>query len=132
MISPKEIRVLRYDHDRHLSDLAAVQTREMTTNSYGEAVYSYTTVGTYACGFAFSPFKFRAREANSQVTEGVSEIFVRARFSYDAVDSIERDGRVILVRRYGIAVSPPETYEVQGFAEQNISGIIVNLKRVEM
>jgi hypothetical protein len=39
---------------------------------------------------------------------------------------------VRLTKRYDVALTTPETYEIQGFSERGPSGLILNLQRVEV
>ena len=63
--------------------------------------------------------------------EGTSEILVRARIPMSYYDSIDQEDRLILTYRHGTTYATPETYEIQGFVERGVAGLVVNLKRVE-
>lgn len=115
-----------------MTDRCTIQTRGNARSTVGEMVPTFTSAATdVPCAFEFSPFKFRAREF-ADVGVETSEILVRARISNDYLNTISQDDRIVLTKRYGTALTEPETYEVQGFAEHSASGMILNLRRVEV
>jgi hypothetical protein len=80
---------------------------------------------------AYSPFKFRAREVlrGDRAPVILSEILVRARLPYEATGVIDTDDRVVLTHKWGQPIDPPEVYEVQGYEEKTVYGLILNLRR---
>lgn len=132
MIHRRQLAVQRARNVEHMTDVVVYQDVTISTDSYGGVSRSYSTTATYACGLAFSPFKFRAREIDTEVAEGVSEVLVRARFPQAALGVIQSEGRCILVKKWGETLTTPVTFEVQGFEEMILDGIIINLKRLEL
>lgn len=132
MISPRELANIRHQFDRHLNDTAVHLRRSDTTGTFGEQIATFNTAGTYRCGFAFSPFKFRSRERGDEIGEQVGEIYIRARFSSAVQGVIDSDDRIVLVKQFGKELSSPAVFEVQGFEELTIGGLIINLRRVEI
>lgn len=132
MINQRELVQIRHEFDRALNDTVVHLRRSNVTGSFGEQRATFNTVGTYRAGFAFSPFKFRSRERGDEVGEQVGEIYVRARFSLDHQGVIDGDDRIVLVKQFGHELSSPAVFEVQGFEELTIGGLIINLRRVEI
>lgn len=128
MISPDELAQIRRDNERHLHDQLTHLRRTAATDVYGGQSVSWSTVATWRCGFAYSPFKFRAREVLADSRTPISEILVRARMPDAARNTIDTDDRVILTHKFGEEVAY-ETYDVQGFEELTIYGFILNLRR---
>jgi hypothetical protein len=130
--SQREIGQIRRDFAASLHDRVIHQHRVSTTGSYGEEVKSYEDVATVAVGLAFSPFKFRSREAGNEIGEQVGEIFVRCRLPWDYRGRIEKEDRLVLTHLFDNEIDPPVVYEVQGWEEMTVGGLIINLRRVEL
>jgi hypothetical protein len=128
VISPDELAQIRHENERALHDELVHLRRTATTGAYGEQAATYTTVATWPCGFAYSPFKFRSREVLADARTPISEILVRARMPQAARGTIDTDDRVVLVKKFGEALDPPQTYDVQGFEELTVYGFILNLR----
>ena len=123
--------MMRYMYDALMPDKCTISVRANTLDSTGQPIASWSSLATdVACGFETSPFKFRAREIVAG-GEGTSEILVRARIPMSYYDSIDHEDRLILTYRHGTTYATPETYEIQGFVERGVAGLVVNLKRVE-
>lgn len=132
MLSDSELRQIRRENTRYLTDRLVHLRRVQTTGSYGEAISTYATASSWACGFAYSPFKFRSREmmrGGDRATIAVSEILVRARLPQEAKGQIDTDDRVVLTHKFGEALEEPQIYEVQGYEEITVYGLILNLRR---
>jgi hypothetical protein len=132
MINRRQLAVFRDRNERYMTDTVLHMRAVLSTGSYGESARTYTTAATYACGFAFSPFKFRAREIDSEVAMEISEVLVRARLPQSAQGQIESEDRLVLIKKWGETLDTPVSFEVQGFEEMVLPGIIVNLKRIEL
>lgn len=134
MISPDELAQIRRDSENALTDRIVHLRRTTATGTYGEQIATFTTASTWPCGFAYSPFKFRSREVirGDRANVQLSEILVRVRIPQAARGEIDTDDRVVLVSKFGEALSNPEIYEVQGFEELTVYGIILNLRRTEV
>jgi len=132
LIDSKRIGVMRQFYESRLPDRCIIAKRSDTLSDSGQPVASYdtTTYTDIPCGFEFSPFKFRSREVVAG-GEGTSEILVRARMSVDYFNIVESDDRIVLTSRNGETYSTAETYEIQGFAERGLVGMVLNLKRAE-
>ena len=130
-LSALEIAQMQLDNVAHMPDTAVLMTRVNALDSYGQPIATWTDAATVPCGFEFSPYKFRAREMGLPGEE-TSEILVRARVSIDYYDVVSQSSRVRLTKRYDVALTTPETYEIQGFSERGPSGLILNLQRVEV
>lgn len=129
VISPGELADIRFENNRYLHDELAHLRRTATTGTYGEQVQTFTTVATWRCGFAYSPFKFRSREVLADARTPISEILVRARMPDEAQGTIDTDDRVVLTHKMGEALAEPHTFDVQGFEELTIYGFVLNLRR---
>ena len=132
MLSKSELSHARYESERYLTDRLVHLRRTVTTGSYGEAISSFATASSWPCGFAYSPFKFRSREVlrgGERASIPVSEILVRARVPQAMRGTIDTDDRVVLTYKFGEKLAEPEVYEVQGYEELTIYGMILNLKR---
>lgn len=132
MIHRRQLAVQRARNVERMTDTMVYQDATVSTDSYGSVSRSYSTTATYQCGLAFSPFKFRAREIDTDIAEGISEVLVRARFPQEALGVIQPEGRCILIKKWGETLDTPVTFEVQGFEEMVLGGIIINLKRLEL
>lgn len=130
-ISPTALDQLRLDNENYLPDKLVLMNRTDTLDEYGTPTKVYSTVGTYACGLAFSPFKFRSRETGG-LGEATSEILVRARVLMEVASLVSPDDIVVLVEKYGEPVVPTQTYQVEGFPEIVPTGAILNLRRSEL
>ena len=131
--STLELAQLKADNEGHLMDECTILTRSDALDAAGQPIPSWAEAATAVpCGFGFSPFKFRSREISVAGAEETSEILVRARISLDYFDTISQNDRLKLTKRFGSTYTTPETYEVQGFLERGPSGLVVNLKRVEL
>jgi hypothetical protein len=100
-------------------------------NAVGEAQVTWTDGDTIPCGLEFSPFKFRSRELLGE-GQDVGEILVRCRVPMKYYDTIQKEDRIRITKRHGVALTTAETYTVQGFAERGPSALVLNLKRVEL
>ena len=131
-LSTRELSMMRADNESHMMDTAVIYTRTDTLDDLGQPIPTWTEGDTIACGFAFSPFKFRSRELNIYGAEETSEILVRARVPSDYRDTLTTKDRLRLTHKFGVALTTGEDYDVQGFLEYGPSAMIVNLKRVEL
>ena len=123
--------VMRDYYDELMPDECTISRRTNTQDSTGQPVATWTAYATgVQCGFETSPFKFRAREIVAG-GEGTAEILVRARLPLSYYDTIDQEDRLILTKRHAGTLTVGETYEIQGFVERGMAGLIVNLKRVE-
>lgn len=131
MISPNELSHIRYENERYLTDRLVHLRRSVTTGTYGEVIATFTTASSWKCGMAYSPFKFRSREVmrGDRAPVPLSEILVRARMPQSAKDEIDTDDRVVLTHKFDELLDEPQVFEVQGFEELTIYGLILNLKR---
>jgi hypothetical protein len=131
MISKDELAQIRFENERYLTDRIVHLRRTSTTGTYGERVATFSTAGTYECGFAFSPFKFRSREVllGDRSPTYLSEILVRARMPKSAQGEIDTDDRVVLTHKWGEKLDEPQIYDVQGYEELTLYGLILNLRR---
>lgn len=134
MPTQRQIEAIRYRSVSLTGDVIQHMIRDANTTegTYGAPEKSYTTGQTYSVGVAFSPFKFRSREIGNEVGEQVAEIHARVRASFDLYNVVNKDDRIIHVKSFGNTLSPPVVYEVQGFDEITIAGVIINLKRAEL
>lgn len=115
-----------------MQDTAVIMNPTYTQDAMNQPVQTWVDGSTIVCGFGFSPFKFRSRELSTFGADESSEILVRARVSLDYQSEISPDSRLRLTHRYGVAVTPEQEYQVQGFSEVGPDSMIVNLKRVEL
>ncbi len=131
MISDGEIAQIRRESERYMTDTLVHLRRTTTTGGYGETVATFSTVSSWPCGMAYSPFKFRAREVmqGDRAPVALSEILVRARVPQAALGVIDTDDRVVLTHKWGEKLDEPQVYEVQGYEEMTIHGLIINLRR---
>lgn len=130
-LSEKELAQLQLDNEAHMNDLCTIRKRVDAQDTYGQPVATWSDEYTAVpCSFEFSPFKFRARETGVPGAE-TSEILVRARVPLSYYDIISREKRLRLTHRFGVQLTTPEDYEIQGFAERQAFGLTVNLQRVE-
>ena len=132
MLSKNELEQVRRENERYLTDRLVHLKRSQVLGSYGEPLPTYATYSTWRCGFAYSPYKFRSREVlrgGERATIPVSEILVRARLPQEAKGVIDTDDRVVLIHKFNEALEEPQVYEVQGYEEITIYGLILNLKR---
>lgn len=132
-VTDAQLTQMRAKYTHTLPDVAAYVTNTFTQDdSYG-TVKTTSVSSDFACGFEFSPFKFRAREAGvvgEQQSEILSRVRVR-RTDFDAL-AMDRTGIIRLKRRFDTLVNPVEDYEIQGFAEIGPVGVILNVQRVEL
>jgi hypothetical protein len=128
MISPDELSQIRRENERYLTDELVHLRRSVAQGDYGEEVQTFSTVATWACGFAYSPFKFRSREVLADARTPISEILVRARMPNAARDTIDTDDVVVLTRKFGEPVEH-QRFSVQGYEELTVYGFILNLKK---
>jgi hypothetical protein len=131
MLSPDELAQVRRENERYLTDRLVHLRRTVATGDRGQQVETFATVATWACGMAYSPFKFRSREVlrgGDRASIPVSEILVRARLPQAAQGTIDSDDRVALVEKFGEPVDPPELFDVQGYEERTIYGLVLNLR----
>ena len=119
-------------NELHMTDTAIILTRSDSNDEYGDPNPTYTPGTTISCGFGFSPFKFRARELDIYGAEESSEILVRARVSLDYQDAMTTKDRLRLTHSFGVELTTPQDYDIQGFLELGPSAMVVNLKRVEI
>ena len=131
-LSTLELGQMQSDNEAYMMDTAVIYTRTDAINSSGQPIETWTAGATIPCGFAFSPFKFRSRELAVYGAEETSEILVRARISLDYVDVLTTNDRLRLTHKHGIALTVAQDYDIQGFLEPGPSGLVVNLKRVEL
>lgn len=132
MISQRELSQIRSDFSRSLNDTVVHLSRSTATGTYGQPVRTFSTVATWSAGIAFSPFKFRSRERGDEIGEQVGEIYVRCRIPYEASGTIDKEDQLVLIKQFGLPVTPPKVFEVQGFEEVTVGGLIINLRRVEL
>ena len=131
LLTDSQRDVMRDYYDGLMPDKCTISRRTNTLDSAGQPIATWTSYATgVQCGFETSPFKFRAREIVAG-GEGTSEILVRARIPLSYYDAIDHEDRLILTYRHGATLTTPETYEIQGFLERGMAGLVVNLKRVE-
>ena len=131
VLSELELSVIQQTNEEHMNDVAHIMQRVDSVDSYGQPVPTWSAMhSNVPCSFEPSPFKFRAREVTSPGAE-TSEILVRARFPLSYYDDITQEKRIRLIKRFGVTLTTPEDYDVQGFVERQAFGINVNLKRVE-
>lgn len=131
-LSTSQLDIMNVSSEDRMMDTAVIMNRTDTRDDVGQPIPAWADGTTISCGFAFSPFKFRSRELGTLGAEESSEILVRARVSLDYQDEIVESSRLRLTYRYGVALTTPQTYEVQGFNEIGPSAMVVNLKRVEL
>jgi len=130
-LSAKELAQIQIDNEDHLNDVCYIMKRTDTQDGYGQPIAAWSAeYEDVPCSFEFSPFKFRARETGFPGAE-TSEILVRARLPLSYYDNISQEKRLRLISRFGSTLTTPEDYEIQGFAERQAWGIMVNLQRVE-
>ncbi len=131
-LSTRQLSVMRNSYGNRLQDTCDIHTRANTRDASGQPIATWTATYTdVACGFEFSPFKFRSREVVG-AGEETAEILVRARLPLSYYDTVNTNDRIILTDRFGDDNYPAdETYEIQGFLERGPAGLVVNLKRVE-
>lgn len=131
-LTARQMAQMKRSNEDRLSDRAVIVSRTDTLDAVGQPVATWTDVKTIDCAFGFSPFKFRSRELDTLGGEESSEILVRARVPIRYQSDIDTSTRLRLIARYGTTLDPAQTYEVQGFNEIGPSGMVVNLKRVEL
>lgn len=131
-ISPSQLRQMRRSNTERMMDRVVIINYTVSKDATGQEIKTYTDDLTIDCGFGFSPFKFRSRELGTLGAEESSEILVRARVSIEHQDRINTTTRLRLTHRYGVKLATPQTYEVQGFNEVGPSGMVINLKRVQL
>ncbi len=131
-LSTLELSQMQSDNEDHMMDTADIYTRTDTLDSYGQPVPTWTKGDTISCGFGFSPFKFRSRELSTYGAEETSEILVRARVPLSYQNTLTTNDRLRLTHLKGVALTPAQDYDVQGFLETGPSAVVVNLKRVEL
>lgn len=131
MISRGEIAQARRESERYLTDTLVHLRRSVVAGDYGETISTFATASTWPCGMAYSPFKFRAREVlrGDRAPVVLSEILVRARMPQAAYGQIDTDDRVVLTHKWGEKLDDPQVYDVQGYEEMTIYGLILNLRR---
>lgn len=131
MISNDELSHIRHENERYLTDTLVHLRRGVTTGTYGEVVATFATASSYQAGLAYSPFKFRSREVErgDRAPVTLSEILVRARMPEAAKGEIDTDDRVVLTHKWGEPLAEPQIFDVQGFEELTIYGLILNLRR---
>jgi hypothetical protein len=130
--SQRELGQIRRDFAATLHDRVTHQRRVSATGAFGEQVKTYEDVASLPAGFAFSPFRFRSREIGNEIGEQVGEIFIRCRLAWDYRGQIQKEDRLVLTHLFGAEIDPPAVYEVQGWEEMTIGGLIINLRRVEI
>lgn len=128
----KQLRVMRLSNVERMQDTADIYNYTTTRDAMGGVVKTWVKGSSIVCGFAFSPFKFRARELSTFGADESSEILVRARVPLAYDGEIQPDSRLHLTSLKGEARDPEEVYQVQGFDEVMPDSIVVNLKRVEL
>ncbi len=131
MITGDELSHIRHENERYLTDTLVHLRRTVTTGTYGEVVGAFSTASTYSAGLAYSPFKFRSREMarGDRAPIVMSEVLVRARVPEAAKGEIDTDDRVVLTHKFGELLDEPQIFDVQGFEELTIYGLILNLRR---
>lgn len=130
LLTDAEVRQVRRESEEHMTDVVAHLVPTTTTGTYGEQVKTWSTASTYRAGLAFSPFKFRAREMPDSMSEGVSEVLVRARLPHRS--NVSPRDRIVLLTKFGVELAEPMLMEVQGPPELTLAGPILNLKYVEL
>lgn len=131
LLTNSQMDVMREYFVALMPDKCTIRTRSNTRDSAGQPIATWTDYETdVKCGFETSPFKFRAREIVAG-GEGTAEILVRARLPLSYYDAIDQEDRLVLTYRHGGDMTVGEVYEIQGFIERGMAGLIVNLKRVE-
>ncbi len=133
-LSALELEWMQYDNEAYMMDTAVIMHRTNTDviDSHGQPGADWVDGDTIACGFGFSPFKFRSRELAIYGGEETSEILVRARVPISYSGTITTKDRLRLTHLKGVARTDTEIYDIQGFEEPGPSALVLNLKRVEV
>jgi len=105
----------------HLSDTCQILTAVITYNALNEPTTGFTTGSAITCGFRYANSSdVRRPDLFPLIVDAV------IRLPWDTVVS-ELD-RVKLTKRYGIALTTPEVYDLVGIPMLGPAGKVANLK----
>jgi len=132
-INPAQQAVMKRRFNHLLPDTCIYKTPTITKSASYGTVRTFSDSAPIACGFEFSPFKFRAREMGNTGQEQ-GEILSRVRVSFADYSALAmtKEGVLELTERWGNTPAETQLYEVQGFAEIGPAGVILNVKRAEL
>lgn len=114
----------------HMMDTGVLQAHSATQDAHGQQVDSYADGVAIPCGFGYAPLGRAPEVVLEDGTTVTVDAQVRLRVADgDAARAVDR---FKLTHRFGEALNTPQVFEIVGLPRRGPSGIVLQLRKVDV